>query len=546
MGKKNVTGIVDGWYALLWFAVCAFIIYGQSVNFSYTYLDDHTLILNQMEHLGRLSSIPGAFREDVFHTPGGGGYYYRPLLTVSFVLDAAFGKGSLALFHVSNIVFHILATFLLFLCLVELSYDRVKSFLISLIFMLHPVVTQSVAWIPGRNDILLTIFVMAAFLCFIRYLNSGKRGYFLCHFMFWFLALLTKETAMILPFLLFPAGLFIFRVPLRKMSIFSILWIVLAIIWFGIRAAVLGPGGSYPVSDSVESLLHNLPAILPFLGKCLFPAALSVFPILADMHTSAVLGIVAMLILVVLVIFTHPKNWFKFLFAACWFILFLLPTFIKHTQTPDLTEHRVYLPLIGIILFFMESGAVRNMDLHKFVPRAATGTVILVFGILTVIHLQSFRDRYAFWNNAVETSPNHAYNYNTLGAMYFLDGDMDQADAYFRKAVAINPSEPQANSNIGLILMRKGDLTEAERFYRKEISVNPLYDNVYYNYGLLFYKKGNLDSALVEWEKTIEVNPVYTDAYQALMMIYDTLNRRDDYLRVAGLARQNGLMGPGQ
>ena len=535
---------LNGAYPLLWIAIGAFLIYGQSVGFSYTFLDDHNLILSQMSKISHLSYIPQAFREDVFHTPGGGGVYYRPILTVSFVIDAVIGGGSLKAFHISNIIFHILAAFLLFLCLAALTPSRLKAFLGSLLFLFHPVVTQAVAWIPGRNDTLLAVFILASFYFFIQYVQHGKLRDALLHAVAWFLALLTKETAIILPLLLLPAGLLLFKVPLRKLAIPIGSWIGLGLIWLLIRASVLGNATAYTTDDSLASLIRNLPALMPFLGKSLFPFQLSVFPILPDMWISSILGGLSVIILVLLVVVSRPRNTGYFLFSIFWFLLFLLPTFIKHTQTPDLTEHRIYLPLTGIILFFMVSGPVNTMDLRNLTPKILSFGLIGLFAVLTIVHLQAFKDRYAFWNNAVKTSPTHAYNYNTLGAMYFLDGDLEQAEPYFRKALQLNPSEPQANSNIGLVAMRKGDFAEAEKFYKTEIRVNPTYDHVYYNYGLLYYQKGQVDSAIISWEKTIVVNPTYTDAYQALMLIYDTLRRQNDYYRIVELAQKNGLINP--
>jgi hypothetical protein len=497
---KQSGGWLHGAFPLLWFAIGAFLVYGQSLGFGYTYLDDHNLILNQLSRIGHLNYIPKAFQEDVFHT--GAGYYYRPLLTVSFVVDAVTGGGSLKAFHLTNIICHILATFLLFLCLTALKTDRLKAFLLSLVFLFHPVASQAVAWIPGRNDTLLAVFILASFLFFIRYLNQGKIRDVILHSMAWFFALLTKETAIVLPFLLLPAATLLFRVPFRKMVIPAVAWVVLGFAWLLIRAGVLGSTTAYPVGDSLASLARNLPALLPFLGKSVFPFDLSVFPVLPDMMVSAILGVAALIVLSGLVYYTRPRPWGFFIFSAAWFLFFLLPTFIKHTQTPDLTEHRIYLPLAGIILFISACGPVKKLNFRDLLPKAAAAAVISGFALLTVIHLQAFKDRYAFWNNAVKTSPTHAYNYNTLGAMYYLDGDLEQAERNFRKSVQLNPAEPQANSNIGLIAMRKGDFAEAEKYYKAEIMVNPGYDHVYYNFGLLYYQKGQLDSAIVVWEKT--------------------------------------------
>lgn len=545
MKQSNVT--VAGWLAgfrpLIWLALAVFILYGRSLNFGYSYLDDTNLIQNRMEQLTGRGAIVQAFREDVFHTAGGGGFYYRPLLTVSFIADAVAGNGSLVAFRLSGILFHLLASFLLFACLSAMRYERLRSFLLALIFLVHPALTQAVAWIPGRNDSLLAVFILTSFLAFLRYLDGGKTKYLVYSTLAWLMALLTKESAIVLPLLLLAAtsllGISSEKPGFSKPVIF---WVLAGACWFLARISVLGAGG-FPVSQSVSSLIANLPALLPFLGKSLFPFFLSVFPVMKDMTASLFLGIAAFAVLAALFIFTKPRRTAVFGFAVSWFLLFLIPAFIKNTQAQELTEHRIYLPLIGIILFFAETGAVRNANLQRWPARAAFGGVIVLFAVLSTLHLEAFRDRYAFWKNAIATSPSNAYSYNTLGALYFLDGDLDAAGELFRKSLGVNPDEPQANGNLGLFLMRKGDLAGAEPLYKKEIRLNPSFDHAWFNYGLLLYKTGRVDSALVLWEKTIQVNPGYTDAYKALMQVYQDRNQPGDYERIGLLAQRNGLTG---
>ena len=531
-----------GFRPLLWFALAAFLLYGRSLGFGYSYLDDTNLLQNRMEQLSGSGAVAKAFKEDVFHTAGGGGFYYRPILTVSFIVDAITGSGSLVAFRISGIIFHLLASFLLFSCLIALRYERTRSFLLALIFLVHPALTQAVAWVPGRNDSLLAVFILTSFLTFLKYLDSGKFKFLVFSTLAWFLALLTKETAIVLPVLMIAAS-YIFGTGHDRKNIVTpmILWVLAGVCWLITRLSVLGTG-SFPVGQSLASLMKNLPALLPFLGKSLFPFFLSVFPVMKDMTASLFMGIAALAVMAALFILTKPRRVTVFGFAVAWFLLFLLPSFIKNTQAQELTEHRIYLPMAGIILFFAETGLVRNASLQRWQARAAFGGIILLFATLTTIHLEAFRDRYTFWKNAVATSPSNAYNYNTLGAMYFLDGELDTAGDLFRKSLAVNPDEPQANGNLGLYLMRKGDLSGAEPLYKKEISINSSFDHAWFNYGLLLYKTGRVDSALVLWEKTITVNPAYTDAYKALMQVYQDQNRPEDYNRIGLLARQNGLM----
>ncbi|MBM3403606.1 MAG: tetratricopeptide repeat protein [Bacteroidetes bacterium] len=548
--KKQLKGLPEpekkylkGFYPLLWMAIIAFVLYGQTISYSYCYLDDNALILDQMEKLKDISYIPQTFKEDAFHTTAGTGFYYRPLLTTSFVIDAAIGDGNFRIFHISNIIYHILAAFFLFLLLVELGYDRMKCFLFGLIFLVHPVLTHAVAWVPGRNDSLLAIFLFPSFLFLLRYLKNGKIGDLVVHLILYILALFSKETAIVIPAVALVYMLFIHRRWTAKSFYPIIAWVIITPIWMKIRFDVLGGSHGYPMADSIESIITNLLALLTFFGKTLFPFQLSVFPILPDMQVSLFLGILCLIILFVIFIFTRNKRLGYWLFAIAWFIGFIILSFIKtKSQKPDFTEHRVYISMLGFFILFLESDLLRKANVKNIFFRISFIAIIILFAFLTFKHSRHYKDRLAFWTNAVETSPTHAFNFNNLGAMYFLDGDLVTAEKLFRQAIRINPEEPLANGNLGLVLMRTERPAEAEKYYLKEVEINPLYDNVYYNLGLLYLNAGLTDQAIVLWEKTLQINPYYSDAYHGLAMIYEKLKRQEDYTRIIEMAKKNGLL----
>ena len=529
-------------YPLLWLAIAGFLLFARTIAFDYTYLDDQTLILNNLNKLSQASFIKQAFTEDVFHAGPGRGYYYRPLLTLTFMADAALGGGKFGMFHFSNIIYHILATFLLFLFFCGTGSDRRRSFLFSLLFLVHPMVTQAVSWVPGRNDSLLAIVVLGGFITFLKYLKTGSSRYLVIHFLLYIAALLTKENAVVLPVLIMVYGVTILRTPLKKFPLPAIVWLIITMIWAAVRYQALTGGSQLGFSTQMLSAIQNFPAVLPFLGKMLFPLQLSVFPILADMKISSILGFVVVAILAVIVMLTKPKQWFICIFGILWFLAFLVPSFVSFNhQINNFSEHRSYLSLAGILFLVMACFPVRNSDFSKPLPLLVMGAFILAASVITFLHSASFRNNFTFWENAVETSPSNAFNYNNLGAMYYLAGNLGKAEPLFRKAIEINPVEPMANGNIGLVCMNSNRPEEAEKYYLEEIRINPNYDNAYYNLGLLFYKKSRIDDAITLWEKTISISPYYVDAYKALAQTYQQLNRSDDYNRIIGLARQMGL-----
>ncbi len=543
-GNRYLTGL----FPLLWISILGFILYGQTITFDYTYLDDHELILGRLEQLGHPDQIAKAFTEDAFHTPGSKAYYYRPILTVSFVADRIIGGGSFAMFHVTNIILHILASGLLFLLLAEMGYDRLKSFLFTLIFVVHPVLVHAVAWVPGRNDTLLAVFVFASILFFLRYIKTRLSSLFILHSSFFLLALFTKETAIVLPVICFIYALLTNGRNMNRIMVPSLAWVIITPAWIVLRYHVLGGSHGYPVSESLASIIHNLPALLPFIGKSLVPAGLSVFPIMKDMMLSMFMGIAGILAISTLIILTKQKDWRRILFAVAWFLLFLIPAFIKSkSQEPDFTEHRVYVSLAGLIMLLLEIAPFKSMQISPLSPRSMNPgsflifLIFFIFLIFSVSHSRHYRNRIAFWTNAVERSPSHAFNYNNLGAMYYLDNNLSEAEKYFRKAVAINPSEPLANGNIGLVCMNTGRDAEAEKYYLNEIQVNPTYDNVYFNLGLLYYRNNLIEPAVENWEKTIRVNPHFSEAYGNLLQVYSMTGRGSDEQRIRVAAAANGI-----
>lgn len=529
-------------YPLLWMAIFGFLIFGRTIGFDYTFLDDQTLVLNQMEQLKDPSYIRTAFSGDVFHAGNQSGYYYRPMLTLTFMADAMAGGGSFKMFHFSNIVYHILATFMLFLFFYRTGHSVRWAFFCSMIFLVHPMITQVVAWVPGRNDSLLAILVLSAFLAWLKFTREGRLIWLAVHLLLFTMAMFTKENAVAVPILIILYTFLILKDTPRKLLIPAAGWVLIIFIWAIIRSGMLSGESPLSFSEQVLSVLQNLPAILPFLGKILFPFNLSVFPILADMKIPSMQGALALGLLLIMVILTRKKQWGWYIFAIVWFLSFLVPTFISvNYQISNFSEHRAYLSVAAVILFFLHVAPVKNTALSGLKTLVPSAAIIALFAILTVMHSRHFRDNFAFWQSAVDSSPSHAFNYNNLGAMYYLANDLPNAEKYFRKAMDINPYEPMANSNTGLVCMNTNRPAEAERYYLEEIRINPLFDHVYYNIGLLYYRSGRIPEAIVQWEKNLEVNPNYTEAYRALFHLYRETGQTEKFAGLEARARKNNI-----
>jgi 4-amino-4-deoxy-L-arabinose transferase-like glycosyltransferase len=157
------------------------------------------------------------------------------MLTISFIFDYQIGGASPFIYHFVNVLLHLLATCLLFIFLQKLDYRKELAFLFSFIFLIHPAMTQTVAWIPGRNDSLLAIFILASFIFFIKYLKEKSSNLFWSLF-FSGLAFFTKESAVLVVPIIFFYFYFIYKKQNKKKILYFFLGSIgLVGLWAGLR-----------------------------------------------------------------------------------------------------------------------------------------------------------------------------------------------------------------------------------------------------------------------------------------------------------------------
>ncbi|MEK7664547.1 MAG: tetratricopeptide repeat protein, partial [Patescibacteria group bacterium] len=505
--------------------------YFKSLFFNFTYLDDNALILDNLPFLQNIGNVFSAFTAEVFVALHGLNAYYRPLLTISFMPDAVLGGQSPVIYHFTNIIIHLVSSSLVFKLLLKLKRSKIISLFLSVVFLVHPALTQAVSWVPGRNDSLLTVFILASFIFFLDFIEKNKKKSIFWSVFFFLLALFTKETALILPFICL-LYIFLKRLPVKYFLMkFWIWWAASFVIFFFLRHIALKNPIPMSVKDIFLSVFLNLPALIQLLGKVFFPFNLSVLPIIQD--TTFVWGVLAVFFILGFSIIqsqqedktTLKKSFYMMFFGIIWFAVFLLPSFIRPNPSvvADFIEHRLYLPIIGIIIFLAESRLWHNIN--NFYNRRYLAICIFILSIfcfLTFWRQDNFFDKMSFWKNAAKNSPHSPLAQRNLGAMYYLQGQYDLSEEYYKKSLALNKFEPMAHNNLGLIYAGKGLFLEAEQEYLEELSFNPNYDNAHFNLGLLYYKTGKTEEAKKEWEKTLEINPSHQDAKQLINALNNT------------------------
>ncbi len=459
--------------------------------FDFSYLDDNVLIGDNYSIISHVSNIGQVFTDDVFFSSDN--FYYRPLLNVSLMLDSIISGSLPWFFHLNNILFNIIAACLLFLLLLKLKTPRSWSLFFSLLFLTHPALVQAVAWIPGRNDVLLTIFVLSSFLLFLEFLQKQKLVYYILCIISFLIALFLKETALVLPFLFIFYYLFISDYKIVASDSWALVIGLLAavLIWFIFRSLAIS-GNSLNLSIIFISIVTNSSAIIVGLGKFFLPFKLSVMPVVFDINP--IFGIVGSLLLALMLISKRGVDKKYFAFGLLWFWLFFVPSLINPDKAAFyyLFEHRLYLPFIGLIIILSKNKFFTSLDFKKIYVYLPSTFILVLFIISSFLHILDFKNRLVFWQSAVASSPSSPMAERNLGAMLYLDGNKVEALEHYQKSLVINRQEPMAHNNIGLIYMDAGKLEAAEREFRLELDINPGYDKALNNLKNLLILKNQL------------------------------------------------------
>lgn len=533
--------------AAILFAAIGFLLYGRSFSFDYTNFDDNALLFDNREYISDLSNLPDAFRRTVFFQ--GSDIFYRPVETVWFILNAQFAgsdwKSLPAVYHFSSVLLHVIAGLLIFILLGRLRRSDASSLALSLIFLVHPVLCMAVAWVPGVVDILLTVFSISAFLFFMNFLELGRRRDYVLHLLFFILALYTKETALVLPFmcLFYHVFLFLKKTALQEiwkgLKVFLIGWMMVSVVWLIMRDYAIRDSQQKGIIEMTVSLFKNIPGIIQYIGKIFFPVNLSVMPVMQD--TTFLFGIASVILLVTFVFLSKNMSKKMIGFSLLWFALFLLPTFIKTSEfrMHQFYEHRLYLPLIGLLLFLSEMDWAKRFSWTNNIYRIPAVVLIAAFVFLNFRHQQTFNDTKSFLDNAVVTAPHSSLAHRNLGIYYQDMAAKDSsllrmAASEYRTALELNPKEKDLHNNLGVIYDTWKMRDEAEKEYLREIELNEKNSQAYHNLGVLYSEKNDFSKAEKFLKRAIELNATRSSLEQ-LALVYQKTGNRKGFENIAGL-----------
>ena len=528
-------------FAPLLIIVCATAVYASVLTLDIINFDDKNILRDRFFFINNLSNLPEAFTTDAFITTTGS--MYRPLQTVSFMIEAAVGGGDAANYHLTSLVLHVAACLLIYWLLLSLGYRRENVVVLTLLYTVHPVFVSTVSWIPSRGDQLLTIFVVLSLIIFIRSIHAPRGALPYLHGLTFLLAFLAKETAIVIPVLCIAvfttdrsrkATPHIFRT-------YAVIWIAATAIWYLLRMQL----DSVSLSDSVfgiRAFIANVRMIPETIGTFFLPINLKLIP---QFNTqSTVVGIGIILLLALGIIRSLGRSNLSLLLGPFWFLACLVPVMTfrnpEATYYFDYLYHRSFLTDIGLIILMLELLQRAHLSTQRLRSLGiAAGIILVYFGYISYSETQYFHDPYTFFTEALLRSPTSALCYNNRGAYLFNDeNNPDAAISDFNRAIRIFPSYAHAYSNRGNVYKHLGEFQSAEQDYTYALRIHPNNSSASFNRAELRYLMNDYEGALSDYDRVLARDRLYPRIWSAKAGCLAMLGRLDEAVRFAEMAME--------
>jgi tetratricopeptide (TPR) repeat protein len=506
-------------------AACGFLVCANSLNGAFIW-DDEGLIKDNI-YIKSFSHLPAVFSRNIEAGIEGNSAFYRPLSIFSFMVDYSLWKLNPLGYHFVNTLLHVLVGLCLYWLVNVLFKDRLSSFLTAIIFLLHPVHTETVFYISDRPDLLAVFFMLLCFIFYLKHLEQRKVRTYIFTVLTTVFALLSKESGVLIPLILLLYH-FSFKKKLKYGAYFSVAGITFLYVLLKITLLK----SSLTQGEWIFSIFSRVPgffvAITSYFRLLLLPFNLhmeygqKIFPWI---HPKAILG---MVISVGLLTYAFKKRKEKKLvfFSILWFFLALLPVSNIYPLAFYMAEHWLYLPSIGVFLILGRViSRLYRIDKYRKGVVAVTACLLVFYAVLTVKQADYWKEPIAFYKRTLKYAPNSARVYNNLGLAYKEKGENENAIAAYSKAIDLDSKDVYAYNNLGVIYADMGKKWEAENLYERAVELEPQFVEAYNNLGALYKDNGREKEALRLLKRAIEINPEFEGAYVNLGIMLRKMGR---------------------
>lgn len=455
---------------------------------------------------------------------------YIPLVTFSFALERyLFGMDPFH-FHLVNILLHTIVTLLIFYLAKRLGLNLLASFIAALIFGIHPLHVEPVAWVTARKDTLYSLFYLLALHSYWGYLNHGKKKFFWLTILLGSISSLAKPMALSLPIVLF-----LFDWKKRRNISLNLITEKLPhfLYWLPIAWITYLSNKQAPVEHSwIEAILILIWTLTFYIKKFVFPSELVALYDLPNPITVTNPEIFTAIIIFCSAI-TLLFIWRNALFhwAIAFYILSLF--FLLKFQAHDLVvvaDRYMYLPSIGFCFlfgFYADCWITRSQSSGDSKSSWLAIPVLILIG--TILASASWRqanvwkDDLMLWDHTIKHNPDIFLAYNSRGAAHFRRVDMEKALVDFNEAIRLNPRYANAYYNRGRLYLAAKNFDQAINDFTQAIIYHPEFAKAYNERGLCFVEKGMYPQALEDYQNALKSDPQLYSVYNNRGIVFKKL-----------------------
>jgi protein O-mannosyl-transferase len=487
---------------------------------------------------------------------------WNPLIWLSIMLDCQLFGVQPGGHHLSDLLLHAANTMLLFLVFRRMTGATWRSLLVALLFGIHPLHVESVAWAAERKDTLSTLFWMLSLLAYVRYVELSQaqspkaKAFYLLTLLAFVFGLMSKPMIVTLPCIMllldwWPLGRMqnaecrrqnaappdthhaprttLLRLLREKVPFFAFGLLISAVTVYTQREC----GELSPLSDLTISarIINATVSYGRYLALTVWPAHLAFYSLPQVFPIWPAVGMAALLLAASLLALGAVRTRPYVAFGWFWYLVTLLPVIgllqVGHQSHAD---RYTYVPLIGIfcLLAWGAHDLTRRLRYQPLLLSALALATALPCIALTRRQLGYWKDMETLTRHALEVTENNDAAQNVLGVVLFKKGQVDEAIRQFQTSLRINPRHAQAQYNLGVALVTKGQADEAIRHYQEAIRLNPDYAEAHNNLGSTLGSKGQLDEAIQQFREATRLKPDYAEAHNNLGLALNVKGQTDE------------------
>jgi tetratricopeptide (TPR) repeat protein len=504
-------------------------IYWQVRNFDFINYDDPVYVTENPRVLEGLNweSIKWAFTSIY-------GSNWFPLTWLSLMLDRQLFGVNPGTFHLINVVLHTVNAIVLFIILSRCTKDIWPSFFTAVVFGLHPLHVESVAWIAERKDVLSTLFWMLTMLGYIRYVEKPTVRRYMIVLAAFIAGLMSKPMLVTLPFVL----LLVDYWPLQRIRLSrnirqenpdqrnntrTISFLVLEKVPLFVLSAAScvmtliaqkskGAVSSFEVLSLSDRLTNALVSYTSYIGKMFWPTGLAIFyphpqdniPLLKIVISTMILFAVSLA-----VIFSCRKKRYL-LVGWLWYLGTLVPVIgLVQVGAQAMADRYAYIPVIGLSI--MIAWSVRDIVSkwrYKNVIVVTAGVLICAtLMVCTYRQLRYWQNNETLFTHTLDVTSDNYIAHNNIGIALAGDGDLEQAMKHFKETLKIKPRDTDALFNLAGALVKLGKPNEAMVHYNRVLELKPDDAQTYNALAIVQVQQGDYVQAISIYRKALQKNP---------------------------------------